>query len=184
MKEYGLHTWLLITAAISLPLIIGLWIDQIRRRYIWLKKECTLRPLSVLIKQLGIIKALLFPLNMLPHTLLKNIECLKGRKVWLQWDIKWIGGGVTTGEIDSVYENSDKHMLLINIDKPIMLKNPKGLHEISISRIVFTPFNNTTNTLQYKLRSIGGTLLPEKEIGEVKHLISNGRLATCNIVVY
>ncbi len=177
-SEYGL--WLLVVAIVSIPLILVIWIGQVKKHYNRLKQENTPNPLFVILKQLSFKNLLLFPLNLIKG----SARSLKNRRIWLEWDIRWVGAGSTLGRIEDVSIDVDKHNLLVSLDKPIALNDLDKPKKIIISRIIFSPYRKSTNVLQYKLRSIGGTLLPEDESEAIKHLISSGYLATCNVVVY
>jgi len=171
--------WLTVVISISSVVILPLWIINIRCYYNDLKQQKAPQPFLITIKQLGIVQCLLLPLYLLPINL-SSLNTLKGRRVWLSWDIRWFRHDSTLAIIEEVLKHPKGHTLLIRLDRPMKFSSDS----IIVERVLFKPSSHLTNVMRYCSGAVSGGLLPFEDIPELNDLISHGSLASCGIVVY
>jgi hypothetical protein len=181
MQKEEFFLWLYITGIITFLIIFPLWIINVRQHYKELKRDKALNPFVVLIKQLTIVNLLLSIFSILPIKFL-SINKLKGRQVWIEWDIRWWVFGSTLAEIEEILRMQKGFTLLLKLNNPIKINF--GSENIEIKEVLFRPYNYAPNLIQYCLGSIAGRLLAHKDVAEIKKLMKSECVATCKIVVY
>ncbi len=167
-----------IFAGVVLLIIFPLWAINVMAHYNELKKKKAPQPFLILIKQLSLTKLLLSFLGLLPINE-SSFNRLKGRSVWLEWDIRWVGGDEVLGKIEEVLINPSGHALLIRVGSPIKFfgNSINGADEI-----IFEP-RSRINLAQYCNMEIYGTLLPKDDIKEVRDFINKGGYISCRITI-
>ncbi len=172
--------WSITVSSIAFLLIFSLWILNVKFHYEDLKKEKAPKPLMLTIRQSSIVRWLLLPLSLLPFNS-SDLDKLKGRQVWLSWDVRWVTSGSTLAKIEEVLKRPKGHALLIKLEKPMEF----SYESISIGEIIFEPRDHSVNLMRYNLGAVYGGLTPSEDIEGPKNLIDHrGYLASCEIVVY
>ncbi|GEM_PF-3756572 len=178
IENEGFKIWLIMVISINSLIILPLWFINVRCHYKNLKRQKVPKPLLINIRQLGLVRILLLPLSLLPSSFF-NLNKLNGRQVWLEWDIRWLTCDSTLAKIEDVVKRANGYDLLIRLERPMKFSSVS----IGIEKIIFKS-NNNVNLIRYYLGAVSGGLIPFEDAPGIKDLISNGRLASCEIVVY
>lgn len=178
IENEGFKIWLITVISINFLIIFPLWLINVRCHYKNLKRQKVPKPLFINIKQLGLVRILLLPLSLLPVSFF-NLNKLKGRQVWLEWDIRWLTCDSTLAKIEDVVRRANGYALLIRLGRPMKFSSDS----ILVEKIIFEP-NDNFNLIRYYLGAVSGGLIPFEDVPGIKDLISNGRLASCEVVVY
>ncbi len=147
MEAFTLWLTILViaTGAILTFLFLVNVVSDIRR----LQRVGTPRPLFVVWQSSG---AHLFPAQPVDGDLV-------GQRVWLEWDIRWLGCGATAGRVSG----NDGVALDLELERPVALGAAKTDTKKALYKVRFEP--NRGAPPLYGKRSVRGHLLPEIEPG-------------------
>jgi hypothetical protein len=101
----------------------------------------------------------------------EELAALRGRQVWLAWDLRWVTAGETLADVTA--SDPASRGLHLRLGRPIVLEATAGAPAVRIELAEFTP--RDAERARYGRAAVRGTLRPT---------IPGGLVATAQVVVY
>ena len=173
--------WLLVWLFLSTALVLALVGVYLASEYRALVRQDVPRPATVLRKRvLGWV---------LSHWARRTATTdalpeasFAGREAWLGWEIRWLSGGSTLGQIEEAAGAHTTSAVLVRLTVPITLHSPSESESVVLDRVWFRP-STPTSMRRYRAGAVYGSLAPVEPEPRLEPMLQNGQLASGVLVV-